>query len=105
MKAEESRGSPSCFALDELVSIRKGDEMDIRGKKIMVLGGFGEVGFAICRELLHQNPRELVVTSLRKEEASMAVERLRKEAPNSVKLTPIHGNLFVRWSMKLASSE
>ena len=71
----------------------------------MVLGGFGEVGFAICRELLPQNPRELVVTSLRKEEASMAVEKLRKEASKSVKLTPIHGNLFVRRSMKHASRE
>ena len=79
--------------------------MDIRGKKIMVLGGFGEVGFAICRELIHHEPKELVLTSLRKEEVSMAVKRLRKEAPKSVKLTPIHGNLFVRWSMKDASRE
>jgi hypothetical protein len=79
--------------------------MDIREKKVMVLGGFGEVGFAICRELLHQNPKALVVTSLRKEEALTAVGELRKEASNSVQLTPIHGNLFVRWSMKDASRE
>ena len=79
--------------------------MDVRGKKVMVLGGYGEVGFAICRELLHQHPKALVVTSLRKEEALTAVGELRKEASNSVQLTPIHGNLFVRWSMKDASRE
>jgi hypothetical protein len=66
----------------------------------MVLGGFGEVGFAICRRLLRESPRELIVTSLRKEEAWEAVEKLHSEVTGSTKLTPAHGNLFVRWSLK-----
>ena len=76
------------------------DEMELRRKKVMVLGGFGEVGFAICRQLLDESPRELIVTSLKKDEALGAVEKLRTEAGGTVKLTPVHGNLFVRWSLR-----
>ncbi len=39
--------------------------MEIRDKKVMVLGGYGEVGFAIWREFLLQELKELIVTSLR----------------------------------------
>jgi len=74
--------------------------MEIKGKKVMVLGGYGEVGFAICRKLLQENPRELIVTSLRKDEAVGAVKKLQPEASGKTKLTPVYGNLFVRWSLK-----
>jgi len=76
------------------------DKMEIENKKVMVLGGYGEVGFGICHHLLFENPKELIVTSLKKEEALTTVEKLRLEAPESCELTPIHGNLFVRWSLK-----
>jgi hypothetical protein len=74
--------------------------MEIRGKKVMVLGGYGEVGYSISYRLLQERPRELIVTSLTKEEASAAVEKLRFEATNRCLLTPVYGNLFVRWSLK-----
>lgn len=76
------------------------DEMDVKGKKIMVLGGFGEVGFAICRQLVLEQPAELIVTSLRENEALEAVQKITQEAPGLCRLTPVHGNLFVRWSLK-----
>ncbi len=66
----------------------------------MVLGGYGEVGIAISRQLLLYSPKELIVTSLQQTEALAAVEELSREAPGSCKLTPFHGNLFVRWSLK-----
>jgi len=74
--------------------------MEIKGKKVMVLGGYGEVGSAICRKLLQESPRELIVTSLREDEALGAVQKLRPEAPGKTKLSPVYGNLFVRWSLK-----
>jgi hypothetical protein len=74
--------------------------MEIKGKKIMVLGGYGEVGFAVCCQLLREAPRELIITSLKKEEALEAVRKLRSEAPGKTRLTPVYGNLFVRWSLK-----
>jgi hypothetical protein len=74
--------------------------MDIKGNKVMILGGFGEVGFAICRRYLREEPSELIVTSLRKGEASEAITKLHLEAPTLCKLTPVYGNLFVRWTMK-----
>lgn len=66
----------------------------------MVFGGYGEVGSAVCRQLLLYNPKELIVTSLRKEEALSAVEELSREVPKSCKVIPWYGNIFVRWSLK-----
>jgi len=66
----------------------------------MVLGGYGEVGFSICRKLLQEQPKELIVTSLRKEEAFSAVEKLQLESHSPCTLTPVYGNLYVRWSLK-----
>lgn len=74
--------------------------MEITNKKIMVLGGYGEVGFAICRRLLPDRPKELIITSLREEEALAAVEKLRTDFPTMTTLTPVHGNLFVRSALK-----
>jgi len=74
--------------------------MEIKGKRVMVLGGYGEVGSAICRKLLQENPRQVIVTSLAKEEALDAVRKLGPEASGKTRLTPVHGNLFVRWSLK-----
>ena len=74
--------------------------MEIEGKKVMVLGGFGEVGFAICREFLAEKPKELIVTSLKEEEALSAVERLQLGAPEGCRLTPVFGDLFVRLALK-----
>jgi hypothetical protein len=74
--------------------------MEITNKKVMVLGGYGEVGSAICRRLLPEKPKELIITSLREEEAFAVVEKLRKDFPTMTLLTPVHGNLFVRSALK-----
>ena len=57
--------------------------MDIQGKHVLVLGGYGLVGTAVCREILPHEPARLVVASLRKAEAETAVRRLRNEFPHS----------------------
>jgi NAD(P)-dependent dehydrogenase (short-subunit alcohol dehydrogenase family) len=71
--------------------------MDIRGKNALVLGGFGLVGSAVCRELLVHEPAQLVVASLFKGEAEQAVADLHKEFPNTkTKLIPAWGDIFLR---------
>lgn len=71
--------------------------MQIKNSKILVLGGWGLVGSALCKKLLKYNPAELIITSLREEEAKDAVQSLREEFSNSnVKFTPLWGNIFTR---------
>ncbi len=76
--------------------------MDIRNKTVLVLGGWGLVGSAICRKMMEEQPKRLVVTSLLESEALEAVEQLRKEFPKTGKNTfvPWWGNIFLRHSLK-----
>ncbi|OPY79799.1 MAG: hypothetical protein A4E65_01769 [Syntrophorhabdus sp. PtaU1.Bin153] len=75
--------------------------MEIRDRSVIVLGGYGEVGNAVCRQLLPHKPKQLVVTSLREDEARHTVEELRKvPSGDSCEIIPFHGNLFVRWDLK-----
>lgn len=81
--------------------------MDIRGKNALVLGGFGLVGNAVCRELLAHEPARLVVSSLRKEEAEQAVAALKAEFPKSkTKFFSTWGDIFLRaeWQTQKDSS-
>jgi hypothetical protein len=58
--------------------------VDIRGKKVLVLGGYGLVGTAVCRRLLDPErgptPREIQIHSLRAEESAAARQELGDEA-------------------------
>ncbi len=65
--------------------------MDIQGKTVLVLGGWGLVGSAICRKFMEEKPRRIVVTSLYKSEALEAVEALRKDFPKAGR------EFFVPW--------
>ena len=56
--------------------------MQIKGSKVLVLGGWGLVGSAICHKLMEYKPAKIAVSSLRKHEAEDAVEQLRKEYPD-----------------------
>ena len=56
--------------------------MQINGSKILILGGFGLVGTAICHSLLKHNPSALIIASLKKEEAESACKLLQDEYPN-----------------------
>ncbi|MGC8653385.1 MAG: short-chain dehydrogenase [Candidatus Kryptoniota bacterium] len=76
--------------------------MEIKGKTVLVLGGWGLVGSAICRRLIPEKPEKIIVSSLLKSEANEAVEDLRKEYPDHSKdfFVPAYGNIFVREEFK-----
>ncbi len=67
--------------------------MNIANRKILVLGGYGLVGTAVCRELLRRGPREIQIHSLRREEAEKARQELAPEAGATV-LSVSDGDLF-----------
>ncbi len=73
--------------------------MDIRNKKILILGGWGLVGMAILRKLVLHKPKEIIILSLQEKEALDACKEIQKECIK-VKLTPEWGNIFVRQSLK-----
>jgi NAD(P)-dependent dehydrogenase (short-subunit alcohol dehydrogenase family) len=67
--------------------------LNIENRKILVLGGYGLVGMAVCRELLLRKPREIQIHSLRLEESEKAAAELAPEAGETT-LTVSSGNLF-----------
>lgn len=72
--------------------------MLIQGKKILILGGWGLVGSAICHKLMEHNPSQLIILSLNKDEAEDSVKMLKKDYPNSPDDMFIAkwGNIFFR---------
>jgi hypothetical protein len=75
--------------------------VDIRGKNVLVLGAYGQVGEAVCKLLLEQAPARIVVASLRQNEAreiQSVLEDLRRD--KSIDIIPVWGNLFVRSEFK-----
>ncbi len=76
-------------------------------KKVLVLGGYGMVGRAICRLLLDRGPAEIIVHSQWEQDALATAEYLRKirdeqtgSAGATPKVIPCHGDVFVRESFK-----
>ena len=74
--------------------------MEIRNKRVMVLGGWGLVGMAVCRKILREAPDELIVASLTEHEAREAVTRLKAESNGDLRVTPYWGNIFVREALQ-----
>jgi hypothetical protein len=76
--------------------------MRIKGSKVLILGGWGLVGSAICRKLMENSPAELIVSSLKKSEAEDACKQLSKEYPDvdPNMFKPVWGNIFTRDSWK-----
>lgn len=71
--------------------------MDIKGKRVLIFGGWGLVGQAIAKQLLEERPSELVVTSLRENEAAEIQTILENHPLNQgTKIISVHGDLFVR---------
>lgn len=80
--------------------------MNIKGTTVLVLGGAGMVGRAVCRELMGEEPARIVVASMAEPEVRAAIEGLTEEhrrlgslrgkplAP--VEFIPEWGNIFVR---------
>ncbi|PID59420.1 MAG: short-chain dehydrogenase [Ignavibacteriae bacterium] len=76
--------------------------MDIQNKTVLVLGAYGLVGNAVTRKLIAENPKQIIVTSLFKEEAESYAEKLINEFPQLPKdyFIPWWGNIFVREEFK-----
>ncbi len=73
--------------------------MEIHGKNVLVLGGWGLVGSAVCRRLIEHRPRRIIIASLTREEAESACRALSGRA-GGVELVPAWGNIFVRSEFK-----
>lgn len=73
--------------------------MDITGKRVMVLGGWGLVGTAICRRLFQEKPAGVIVASLQRHEAEAACKIYQSEAPE-IKFQPIWGDIFLRHDLR-----
>jgi hypothetical protein len=69
--------------------------MDITGKTVLMLGGWGLVGSAICRRLYQEKPEKIVVASLLVQEAEEACEVFSKEV-SQITFIPESGDIFVR---------
>ena len=67
--------------------------MNVENRKILVLGGYGLVGMAVCRELLTRRPAEIQIHSLRMEESERAREELAREA-GETRISVSAGNIF-----------
>ena len=73
--------------------------MEIKGKKALILGGWGLVGQAVCRRMIEDEPSEMIILSLEKWQAEEAVDLLKKLAPN-ITFRAEWGNIFVRSELK-----
>ncbi|PIZ67207.1 MAG: short-chain dehydrogenase, partial [Candidatus Marinimicrobia bacterium CG_4_10_14_0_2_um_filter_48_9] len=74
--------------------------MDIKGKRVMIFGGWGLVGRAVAKQILREQPTELIVTSLRENESQEIQEILENHPVNrGTRISSIHGDLFVRQAM------
>ena len=67
--------------------------MDIKGKSVLILGGFGLVGQAVARRLKIERPSRMILLSLRQEEAEAAVASLAPECEGIV-IEPAWGDIF-----------
>jgi hypothetical protein len=54
--------------------------LNIKGRDVLVLGGSGLVGLAVCRQVLERCPRRLQIHALRQPEAEEARRELLREA-------------------------
>lgn len=67
--------------------------MEISNRNVLVLGGYGLVGMAVCRELLDRRPARLQIHSLRAEESEEARRELAREYPEAAIATSA-GDIF-----------
>ncbi|HYN21323.1 MAG TPA: short-chain dehydrogenase, partial [Thermoanaerobaculia bacterium] len=67
--------------------------MNVENRKILVLGGGGMVGMAMCRELLDRRPKEIQIHSLSQKESEDACLELAPLAGTTI-LTPSAGDIF-----------
>lgn len=76
--------------------------MNIQNKTVLVLGGWGLVGNAVARKLVDENPKQIIITSLKLSEAEEAVSKLNREYPQKGNnyFIPWGGDIFIRDEFK-----
>lgn len=75
--------------------------MDIRGRKVLILGGSGLVGLAVARRLLEHRPASLAIHALRESEVAAGLAELEDAAAGvGASLRGTFGDLFVPRAMK-----
>ncbi len=67
--------------------------MNIENRNVLVLGGYGLVGMAVCRELLARKPGRIQIHSLRAEESEQARAELLAEWPDA-EIATSSGDIF-----------
>ncbi len=67
--------------------------------RVLVLGGTGQVGIAVCRKFLREGFNDIVISGLTEEEVLTTVELLKRDFPNA-HLNYDFGNIFARESSK-----
>lgn len=71
--------------------------MNLEGRRVLVLGGYGLVGSAVCRQLIPHKPAQIVVGSLRRSQALAAVDTLRRDTPDpATEFLPVWGDILLR---------
>jgi hypothetical protein len=73
--------------------------MDLSGKRVLILGGYGLVGQAVARRLLEERPAEVILLSLKREEAEEAVAAVAPEA-GETHLEAAWGDVFAFADLK-----
>jgi hypothetical protein len=74
--------------------------MEIYGHTFLILGGAGQVGKAVSRQLLAHRPSHLIIASIDQTSAEETAALLANEAPDGVRISACWGNIFVRWAYK-----
>ncbi|MBU0474191.1 MAG: short-chain dehydrogenase [Bacteroidetes bacterium] len=79
--------------------------MDIRNKTVLLFGGWGLVGNSLSRKLIDEEPKQIIIASLRKCEAEEQVANLKRDYPHLPENYFIArwGNIFVRHEFKDAN--
>lgn len=75
--------------------------MELQGKTVLVLGGAGLVGQAICRQLIPEQIGHLIVTSLKEHDAKECVAGLQRLFPASAcTFSALWGDMFAPFALK-----
>lgn len=80
--------------------------MELKGKRVLIMGGAGLVGLAVARRVLTQGPTKVLIGSLRQSEVEAALADLSADFPEQAHLLEgFWGDLFVPEAMRLRDRE
>ncbi|MGD2152912.1 MAG: hypothetical protein PVG79_06555, partial [Gemmatimonadales bacterium] len=74
--------------------------MEIRGTRVLILGGSGLVGMAIARRMLRHQPARLTITALTKSETDQGFAELKELAAGDTEIARNWGDLMVASEFK-----